>query len=324
MIKQSTFRPAFFLRNRHLQTILPNLVHPKHPKVDRERLELDDGDFIDLDWSQTRSPQTLLILHGLEGSIKSSYAQRMLNYCNYHQIAAVFMHFRGCSGEQNRLLRSYHSGETGDLNQVVEYLKNKGICRIALLGYSIGGNQVMKYMGEAKTSSVICCAIGISVPMTLSICSSTMNRGFAKIYQATLLGRLITKLKLKKTLIEHSELSFPDPEKMQNFQQFDDHFTAPIHGFNSAHDYYEQSSSRQFLININKPSLIIQALDDPFMTTEVLPTADELSTSVTLEICRQGGHVGFISSTAVLPTSWLETRIHCFLKESFELKETIN
>jgi predicted alpha/beta-fold hydrolase len=310
MIKQSTFRPAFFLRNRHLQTILHNLVHPKHPKVYRERLELDDGDFIDLDWSQTRAPQTLLILHGLEGSINSSYAQSMINYCNHHQIAAVFMHFRGCSGEQNRLLRSYHSGETGDLNLVIKYLKNKDICRIAFLGYSLGGNQVMKYMGEAETSSVICYAIGVSVPMTLSICSSTMNRGFAKIYQATLLGLLITKL--KKTLIERSELSFPDPEKMKNFKQFDDHFTAPIHGFNSAHEYYKQSSSRQFLININKPSLIIQAKDDPFITTEVLPTADELSTSVILEISQQGGHVGFISSNAVLPTSWLETRIHFF------------
>jgi predicted alpha/beta-fold hydrolase len=111
MIKQSKFLPTFFLKNRHLQTILPNLVHPKHPKLDRERLDLDDGDFIDLDWSQTRSPQTLFILHGLKGSVNSSYTQRILNYCNHHQTTAVFMHFRGCSGEQNRLLRSYHFGD---------------------------------------------------------------------------------------------------------------------------------------------------------------------------------------------------------------------
>ncbi|MGK0398192.1 MAG: putative alpha/beta-fold hydrolase [Gammaproteobacteria bacterium] len=324
MIKQSTFRPASFLSNRHLQTILPNLIHPKHPKLHRERLELDDDDFIDLDWSQTRSPQTLLILHGLEGSVNSSYAQRMLNYCNHNQIAAVFMHLRGCSGEQNRLLQSYHSGETGDLNQVIEYLKNKGICHIALLGYSLGGNQVMKYMGEAETSSVICCAIGVSVPMTLSICSTTMNRGFAKIYQSTLLGRLVTKLKQKKNLLKCSELSFPDPTKMKNFQQFDDHFTAPIHGFESAHDYYEKSSSRQFLINIDKPTLIIQAKDDPFMATEGLPAANELSTSVTLELSQHGGHVGFISSNFLLPTHWLETCIHSFLNDYFKLQETVN
>jgi predicted alpha/beta-fold hydrolase len=322
MIKQSTFRPAFFLRNRHLQTILPNIVHPQHPKLEKQRLELDDGDFIDLLWSQARSTQTLLILHGLEGSIHSSYAQRMLNYCNRHQIAAVFMHFRGCSGEPNRLLRSYHSGETGDLNQVIRHLKNKGMSDVALLGYSLGGNQVIKYMGEAEPDSVIRCAVGVSVPMSLSICAETMNRGFAKIYQTTLLRRLIAKVQQKKTLIERSELSFPDPTKMKSFRQFDDHFTAPVHGFKSADDYYKKSSSRQFLVNVNKPTLIVHAKDDPFMTPNVLPKADELSTSVTLEVTPHGGHVGFISSNYCVPTPWLETRIHSFLNECFNMQET--
>jgi predicted alpha/beta-fold hydrolase len=322
MIKQSTFRPAFFLRNRHLQTILPNIVHPQHPKLEKQRLELDDGDFIDLLWSQARSTQTLLILHGLEGSIHSSYAQRMLNYCNRHQIAAVFMHFRGCSGEPNRLLRSYHSGETGDLNQVIRHLKNKGMSDVALLGYSLGGNQVIKYMGEAEPDSVIRCAVGVSVPMSLSICTETMNRGFAKIYQTTLLRRLIAKVRQKKTLIERSELSFPDPTKMKSFRQFDDHFTAPVHGFKSADDYYKKSSSRQFLVNVNKPTLIVHAKDDPFMTPSVLPKADELSTSVTLELTPHGGHVGFIGSNYCVPTPWLETRIHSFLSECFNMQET--
>lgn len=316
MIKQSTFQPVFYLRNRHLQTILPNIVHPQHPKLEKDRLELDDGDFIDLLWSQTRSPQTLLILHGLEGSVHSAYAQRMLNYCNRHQIAAVFMHYRGCSGEPNRLLRSYHSGETGDLKQVIGHLKTKGIRDITLLGYSLGGNQVMKYMGEAETDSVIRSAIGVSVPMRLDICSDTMDRGFAKIYQSTLLRRLVIKIQQKKSLIENSRLSFSDPVKMKNFRQFDDHFTAPVHGFDSASDYYEKSSSRQFLGSINKPTLIIHAKDDPFMTAGVLPEADELSESVTLEITPRGGHVGFIGSSYLSPKSWLEIRIHNFLQET--------
>ena len=316
MIKQSTFRPAFILRNRHLQTILPNIVHPPHPILAKERLELDDGDFIDLLWSQTQSPQTLLILHGLEGSVYSAYAQRMLNYCNQQQIAAVFMHFRGCSGEPNRLLRSYHSGETGDLKQVIQHLKNKGIRDIALLGYSLGGNQVMKYMGEAETDPAIRCAIGVSVPLGLSICADTMNRGFAKIYQSTLLRRLIIKIQQKKTLIENSGLYFPNPIKMKNFQQFDNHFTAPIHGFSSANDYYEKSSSRQFLGNISKPTLIIHAKDDPFMTADVLPKVNELSESVTLELTPRGGHVGFIGSNCLSSKPWLERRIHSFLLEA--------
>jgi predicted alpha/beta-fold hydrolase len=321
MIKQTNFHPAFYLRNRHLQTILPNIIHPPHPKLEKQRLELNDGDFIDLLWTQTRSPQTLLILHGLEGSVYSAYAQRILNYCNHHQIAAVFMHFRGCSGEPNRLLRSYHSGETGDLKQVILHLKNKGIIDIALLGYSLGGNQVMKYMGEAETNPVIRCAIGVSVPMSLSICADTMNQGFAKLYQSILLRRLIAKTQQKKTLIENSKFSFPDPNKMKNFRQFDDHFTAPVHGFDSANDYYKKSSSKQFLLNINKPTLIIHAKDDPFMTAEVLPEASELSASVTLETTQCGGHVGFISSSSILPKSWLEPRIHTFIKQHFNFLE---
>jgi predicted alpha/beta-fold hydrolase len=322
MINKSTFRPALFMRNRHLQTILPNIIHPQHPKLEKQRLELEDGDFIDLLWSQTRSPQTLLILHGLEGSVHSSYAQRMLNYCNQHEIAAVFMHARGCSDEPNRLLRSYHSGETCDLNQVIRHLKSKGINDIALLGYSLGGNRVMKYMGEAETDSVIRCAIGVSVPMSLSICSETMNRGFAKIYQSTLLRRLITKMQQKKALMASSGLSFPDPTAMKNFRQFDDHFTAPVHGFKNADDYYKKSSSKQFLLNIKKPTLIIHAKDDPFMTPDVLPEADELSPSVMLELTSQGGHVGFIGSNFFLPRPWLETRIHSFLNECFSRQET--
>jgi predicted alpha/beta-fold hydrolase len=322
MIKQTNFRPAFYLGNRHLQTILPNIIHPSHPSLEKQRLELNDGDFIDLLWTQTRSPQTLLILHGLEGSVYSAYAQRILNYCNRHQIAAVFMHFRGCSGEPNRRLRSYHSGEAGDLKQVIWHLKNKGIINIALLGYSLGGNQVMKYMGEAETNPVIRCAIGVSVPLSLSICADTMNQGFAKLYQSILLRRLIVKVQQKKTLIEDSKLSFPDPAKMKNFRQFDEHFTAPVHGFESANDYYKKSSSRQFLSNINKPTLIIHAKDDPFMTADVLPEVGELSASITLETTQCGGHVGFISSNGLLPISWLEPRIHTFIKQHFNLLET--
>ena len=192
-IRESAFKPLFYLGNRHLQTILSNIIHPPFPVVTNQRLELEDGDFIDLMWSETRAPQTLLILHGLEGSIHSAYAKRILNYCNHQNIAAVFMHFRGCSGEPNRQLRSYHSGETGDLRHVIEHLKSNGVRDIVLLGYSLGGNATLKYMGEAKTDAVVRCATAVSVPLRLDICANTLNRGFAKIYQRTLLNRLIKK-----------------------------------------------------------------------------------------------------------------------------------
>jgi len=313
-IKKSAFSPIPCLRNRHLQTILANIVHPPFPVLRKQRLELDDGDFIDLLWSETRAPQTLLILHGLEGSIHSAYAKRMLNYCNHHKIAAIFMHFRGCSGEPNRLLRGYHSGETGDLRRVIDHLKSNGITDIALLGYSLGGNATLKYMGEAMTDIAIRCAIAVSVPLRLDICADTMNRGFARIYQHTLLNRLIRKMHLKRHLMDESERHFPDPARMRNFRHFDDYFTAPIHGFDNAVDYYQRCSSRQFLKTIDKPTLMIQSSDDPFMTPDVLPDKNELSESVTLELSARGGHVGFIAGS-LWPRPWLENRIHRFLTE---------
>jgi predicted alpha/beta-fold hydrolase len=313
-IKESAFCPHFLLGNRHLQTILANIIHPAFPVVTKQRLELEDGDFIDLLWSETRATRTLLILHGLEGSIHSAYAKRMLNYCNQHQIAAVFMHFRGCSGEPNRRLRGYHSGETNDLRCVIEHLKANGVNDIALLGYSLGGNATLKYMGETKTDPIVRCATAVSVPLRLDICADTMDSGFAKIYQHTLLNRLIKKMYLKRHFMNEHERSFPDPTNMKNFRQFDDQFTAPIHNFENAQDYYQKSSARQFLKGINKPTLILHSRDDPFMTSEVLPDDDELSESVTLELSNRGGHVGFIGG-ALWPKPWLEKRIHRFLTE---------
>jgi predicted alpha/beta-fold hydrolase len=315
MIKPTAFKPAWYLTNRHLQTILPNIIHPRFPIAEKERVELADGDFIDLLWSQTRSPHTLLILHGLEGSAHSPYARRILNYCNQHQIAAVLMHFRGCSGEPNRLLRSYHSGETGDVGKIIRYLKTRGITDIALLGYSLGGNVTIKYMGEGNTDPAIRCAIAVSVPFRLELCATSMNQGFAKIYQTSLVNRLIVKMQQKQALFDADSHDYPDPKKMTSFWQFDDNFTAPIHGFDSAEHYYQSASSRQFLPNIDKPTLILHARDDPFMNTEVLPAASELSNSVTLELSDHGGHVGFVTDNGLLPTMWLQKRIHHFLND---------
>lgn len=313
-IKKSAFSPLFYLTNRHLQTILANIFLPPVPSVTNQRLELEDGDFVDLQWSESRAPQTLLILHGLEGSIHSAYARRILNYCNQAKIAAVLMHFRGCSGEPNRHLRGYHSGETDDLRQVIEHLKTSGVEDIALLGYSLGGNVTLKYMGEASTDKSISCAIAVSVPFRLDICADTMNQGFAKNYQRELVSRLIKKMHLKTELMNKNGREFPDPSSMTSFRNFDDHFTAPIHGFDNAQDYYQKCSSKQFLCHIDKPTLILQSRDDPFMTPDVLPEENELSGSVTLELSAKGGHVGFIGGR-LFPEFWLEKRIHRFLKE---------
>jgi predicted alpha/beta-fold hydrolase len=313
--ENKAFRPMWYLRNRHLQTILPSIIHPAFPALEKERIELEDGDFIDLLWTTVRSSKTLLVLHGLEGSVHSAYAKRILNYCNARRIAAVLMQFRGCSGESNRLLRSYHSGETGDLQRVINHLKGSGIRSISLLGYSLGGNVTLKYMGEATTDPAIRCAVAVSVPMKLDICSDTMDGGFARIYQAALLRSLIRKMQLKQALLNASERHFPEPRSMRNFRQFDDSFTAPIHGFDSAEHYYRSCSSRQFLHRIDKPTLIIHSRDDPFMTADVLPREHELSDSVTLELTSHGGHVGFLGNNKLRPGLWLQNRIHRFLND---------
>lgn len=313
MVNQKDFKPAWYLRNRHFQTILPNIIHPAYPQSQKERIELDDGDFIDLLWGNHRSAQTLLILHGLEGSVNSPYVRRILNYCNRQGIAAVLMHFRGCSGEPNRLLRSYHSGETDDLRRVMKHLKTCRVEDIALLGYSLGGNVTLKYMGEAETDTAVRCAIAVSVPFRLDICASAMNRGFARVYQRSLLKKLIHKMQSKQHLLNAEARDYPDPRLMSDFWQFDNHFTAPIHGYDNAEHYYQSASSRQFLKSIEKPTLVLHALDDPFMSPEVLPGKSELAESVTLELHDHGGHVGFVSSNGLKPELWLQNRIHRFL-----------
>ncbi len=316
MIIKSSFNPPWFLHNPHLQTILANVLHPSPPQVSHEIVELADGDQLRIARGTSQGPDTVLVLHGLEGSLKSAYAQRLMNYLNTNQIPAVFMYFRGCDGKPNRLIRSYHSGETGDLRSVIHYLKKTGSERIALVGYSLGGNVTLKYMGEHSTDPTVVCACAVSVPLLLDVCANRMNRGFSKLYQHTLLQRLKHKVIQKEQQLVEAGYS-TELKSIRNFIQFDDRFTAPTHGFEDAMHYYRSCSSRQFLKHIDKPTLIIHAKDDPFMTTEVIPETVELSPSTTLELAEYGGHVGFISGTLFKPKYWLEPRVMTFLIEHF-------
>ncbi|MCP4128523.1 MAG: hydrolase [Gammaproteobacteria bacterium] len=316
MITQSDFKPLWYLRNAHLQTIMANIVHPPFPQVRYETVALPDGDTLQLAHGRAHGPNTVLILHGLEGSLHSAYAQRLMNYLDRADIPAAFMFFRGCNGRPNNQVRSYHSGETADLKAVIRHLKQNGSERIALVGYSLGGNVTLKYMGEGATDDAISCATAISVPMRLDICAARMNEGFSKLYQHTLLRRLIQKVQQKQQLMHQAGFSC-DPKQMQTFVEFDDVYTAPIHGFNDATHYYQSCSSRQYLQGIKKPTLIIHSKDDPFMTPGAIPDGHELATEVTLELSPHGGHVGFITGGFLKPSYWLEPRIHRFLQKNF-------
>jgi predicted alpha/beta-fold hydrolase len=314
MITESRFKPLWYLRNPHLQTLLANLLHPPFPEVSYETLDLPDGDSLDLAWGTARGKSVVLILHGLEGSLRSAYAQRMMNALNTRGIPGVFMFFRSCNGRPNRLARSYHSGETGDLGSVLRHLESRGIERIALVGYSLGGNVALKYLGESQPLEAVRCAVAVSVPMLLANCAERMDRGFSRIYQWELLKRLKRKVGQKKLLLEEQGHS-AQTSHIRNFEQFDDQFTARLHGYASALDYYAQCSSRQFLGSIDRPTLIVHSRDDPFMTDDVVPLGHELSEHVQLELSDHGGHVGFIGGGGMLPSMWLEDRVLDFVTQ---------
>ncbi len=314
MIRQSSFKPPWYLASPHLQTILANIIKPSFPQVSYETVQLADGDSLQLARGTARGSDTILILHGLEGSLRSAYAQRLLNALNRAALPAAFMFFRGCDGHPNKQLRSYHSGETDDLRQVIQHLKRSGSERILLVGYSLGGNVTLKYLGEDDADDAVIAAVAISVPLLLDVCAERMDRGFSRIYQHTLLRRLKNKLRQKEQLLVAHGFS-TELDSIKNFVQFDDRFTAPVHGFDDAMHYYRSCSSRQFLKNIQTPTLVIQAGDDPFMTSAVLPEELEISDAVTVELSAHGGHVGFIAGGALTPHYWLEPRILSFIQQ---------
>lgn len=311
LIRESAFRPAWWLPGAHLQTLYPSLCRRRQvPALTRERVELDDGDFIDIDWTRDDRDTRVLILHGLEGSLESHYTGGLLHALETAGHRAGLMYFRGCSGEPNRLPRSYHSGDTGDLATVVQQLqRQQPSAPLALVGFSLGGNVLLKWLGEQGKTATITTAIAVSVPFDLHQAALKLRRGFSRIYQQHLLTRLRSSVTRKA---ERHQPPFPLERlhELDNFHKFDDAITAPLHGFADVDDYYARSSSRQYLGTITIPTLLLQAADDPFLPVDALPGADELGPGVTLELARHGGHVGFVSGRNPLhPRYWLETRI---------------
>ena len=317
----SKFKPAWWLKNSHMQTLWPALCRRdiKDLSLERERLELPDGDFIDLDWvdRKEKAGPLVLMLHGLEGSIESHYSKGMLQTITQAGWRAVFMHFRGCSGEPNRLPRGYHSGETGDLHYVIRILQERTNNQaIAAIGISLGGNVLLKWLGETGTNNPLKAAIAISVPFELHKAASRIQFGFSRFYQwyfiKCLRDRLTLKFKEKPSTVWNIE----QVNQINTMYEFDDKITAPLHGFSSVEEYYTAASSRQYISAIRIPTLILHAKDDPFMSEDVIPQADELSPQVLLEVTEGGGHVGFISGSVPWRAEyWLETRAPQFLRE---------
>lgn len=306
------FKPAWWLRSPHLQTMWPTLFRRDMKKfvLRRERLELPDGDFIDLDWSGGKQGPIVLVLHGLEGSIDSPYAKGMLAALNEQGWRSVFMHFRGCSGEMNRLPRMYHSGETHDLDFVVKTLqKNYPNTPLAAIGFSLGGNVLLKWLGETQQQNPLTAAVAVSVPFELWKTSNRIQKGFSRFYQWYFLKKLLAKVAQKPAFQAHS---LP---RMRTIRDFDHYVTAPLHGFLDVDDYYARASSRPYLKSIQVPTLVLHAKDDPFMTPDTIPEQQELSEYVKLEITEEGGHVGFVCGRLPWrPVYWIEQRAPLFLQ----------
>ena len=308
----SIFKPAWWLPGPHLQTLWPVFLRRRklinnHP----ERLELPDGDFIDLVWVGNKEKRPLVVvLHGLNGGINSHYINGILHAIEQDDWCGVLMHFRGCGGEPNRLAKSYHSGETGDLEFLIsELVRRDPDTTIFILGYSLGGNVLLKALGTCDFPVQVKSAIAISVPFELNKTADHMSKGFARIYQSHLVRGLIRNYKRKFNKLS-SPLHVTGLNKMRTFWEFDHAVTAPLHGFNSAADYYKKSSSRKFLNKINIPTLILHSLDDPFTSLSSLPQPLEVSKLVVLKVSSSGGHVGFVMGQYPWkPIYWLEQQI---------------
>jgi predicted alpha/beta-fold hydrolase len=299
------------LRNPHLQTIFPNSPLRRRTQIllRQEILELPDHDFLRLEWLDGEGP-ILLMLHGLEGSSRSPYARGVMAALGRAGYRVVLMSFRGCGGIPNRLARSYHAGDTGDLACLIRHVRMAHPdAPVGALGYSLGGNALLKYLGESGSDAGLQTALAVSVPFDLQDACAAMSTGAARLYQRLLLGRLKESTKRK-----FAELPAPFDLRpglaASDFEGFDGHITAPLHGFADAPDYYRKASCRRFLRRICVPTLILHAADDPFMSRAAIPAASELSESVTLELSEHGGHVGFLAgSTPLNLHCWLEQRI---------------
>jgi hypothetical protein len=285
--------------------------------VTRERFETPDGDFVDVDWrSGPAAAPLLLVLHGLEGGATSHYVGGLFRLAAARGWRAAVLYFRSCSGEPNRLPRFYHSGDTADLDHVVRVLAaREPAARVGAVGVSIGGNVLLKWLGELRESAprALVGAVGISVPFDLEACARVMDRGLQRVlYTASFMRSFRRKTRAKAR-------AFPGFVDLRaalgacTFAAYDRAVTAPLHGFADEVDYWRRASSGPYLAHIRRPTLLLGALDDPFVPPSSLPDPRRLPPAVRAEFVPHGGHVGFVEGRPWRSASWAERRAVDFL-----------
>lgn len=325
MYSISKFKPAWWLTNAHFQTLAAKFFRRKQKLATiTETLELPDGDFIDLAW--TEKPQKnntrpiVVILHGLEGSKDSHYAKGMLNAIKERGWVAVLMHFRGCSGKPNRQASSYHSGDIRDISYLTKQLISRyQQCAFSVLGFSLGGNVLTRYLAQVPNNPYRSAAV-ICAPLDLASCSARINQGFSRLYQKYLLQMLkdSTLEKIATKIINNIKTTQLDT--INTIYDFDEQITAPLNGFTSAQHYYQQASGNPVMEKIKLPCLFIHAADDPFLNHHLSIPQQKLPEHLTFEVSSHGGHVGFIhGNNPFKPQYWLEQRVPDFLNNHISI-----
>ena len=315
MRNSTRYLPALWLRNGHIQTIIPSLFR----RVDgvryvRERIDTPDADFLDLDWSCSGRPILAVISHGLEGNSNRAYVKGMVKALNKAKIDCLAWNYRTCGGETNRQLRMYHNGCTDDLDLVIRHALAQGYDHIVLIGFSRGGNLTLLYLGQKSglLPPQLKGAVAFSVPVDLADSAKQLSHFSNRLYLKRFLRMLHQKIKEKMVL-------FPDRiddsgyDRIDNFKKFDDRYTAPIHGFKNAEDYWKKCSSGPYLMDVRIPSLIINAKDDPFLGPSCYPYQQSKNPNIHLEITQYGGHVGFMNDR-INGQYWSESQAVDFIK----------
>ena len=323
-IVSSGYQSPAWCKNRHVQTIWGKYGVRRAPIAWRlERFALPDNDYVELAWApepnQVKGVVTLF--HGLEGSKDSHYIQDAVAAFADTDYQVVLMHFRGCHGEPNLTHRAYHSGETSDALVFAKALQTRfPNTPLFAVGFSLGGNMLMKLAGETGADCPFVSCVSVSAPLRLDQCADAIQQGFARVYEAKLLRSMQANLRAKMASMDYQgkvRVSAATVKNLDTFTKFDENVTAPLHGYAGADDYYQKCSGLQFLKSIQAPTLVLHALDDPFMNHNVVPKVQELSPSVAYELSRRGGHVGFLTGSPWRMGSWLQTRIPDFIEEQF-------
>ena len=311
------YRAPGWLPGGHLQTIVPALLSPA-PAVHyrRERWNTPDGDFIDLDWVGTAAHAPLVVLfHGLEGSSQSHYAKALMAKALALGWNGCVPHFRGCSGEPNRAPRAYHAGDSAEVGWIVAQLRRRyPDIALFLAGVSLGGNQLLKWLGERGLAArrQVTAAAGVSAPLDLTACGKVLDHGinrhvYTRSFLKTLKPKALDKLREFPELADYRQIA-----AARSFKEFDRYFTAPVHGFIDHHDYWHHASSKPLLKSIAVPTLVLNARNDPFMPESALPGRDEVAPCVELDFPHHGGHVGFAQGSFPGRIDWLPNRLTGF------------